>query len=85
MDGCARRTVGMTSGFPKDSVLGPLLFLIFINHVRARLECTFFLFTDDLKLLKCVIGCKSSSLRTLQNDIDLLFACSMSCGWKFEF
>ena len=60
------------------------MFSISINPVCAGLENTFFLFADDLKMLKCVNGCKSSSLGTLQNDIDLLFARSMSWDLKFS-
>lgn len=72
------------SGVPQGSVLGPILFLIFINNIASSLSCKHKIFADDLKIYSS-IAVKTPSEYVdasgkFQADIDCLHATGVSWG-----
>ena len=43
--------VNISCGVPQDSILGPLMFLIYINDMSQAAECDLYLYADDSCLL----------------------------------
>jgi ribonuclease P/MRP protein subunit RPP40 len=54
------------SGVPQVSVLGPLLFVIYINDLPVTVVCECKMYADDSKL----ISVNLDALNGIQNDID---------------
>lgn len=58
--GCTSDKYSVTSGVPQGSILGPLLFNIFINDIGRDLDVSFLLYADDIKIFKkihCLDDC----------------------------
>ena len=67
VDGATSDKVPVISGVPQDTVLGTLLFLLFINDLPACVESKTRLFADD-----CVVYRNVKTLQdcqALQNDL----------------
>ena len=60
----------VSSGIPQGSVLGPTLFLIYINDIETEIQSIIRLFADDTKLFN-IADTDTDKLR-IQNDTDKL-------------
>ncbi|PIK33341.1 putative RNA-directed DNA polymerase from mobile element jockey-like [Apostichopus japonicus] len=81
INGCASSWQNVTSGVPQGSVLGPLLFVAYINDIDGDILCTAKKFADDTKLYS-EVSSKSDSEK-FQADLDKIF--SWSQGWQMLF
>ena len=71
-----------TAGVPQGSILGPLLFLVFVNDLVDRLQTNPFLFADDTSLLE-ILDSLDISLTTVNND--LRFLTQWAAQWLVTF
>ena len=70
VNGVSSETDPVISGIPQGSVLGPILFIIFINDILDKISSDGFLFADDTKVFRSIQN--KSDADALQADIDML-------------
>ena len=81
IDGEESEFIPVTSGVPQGSVLGPILFLVYINDLPEEVCSQVRLFADDTALYLTMEGKDDS--KALQNDLDILS--TWETKWDMEF
>ena len=70
------------SGAPQGTVLGPHLFLMFINDIHANVSSTIRLFADDCLIYNTISSTKDEDY--LQDDLDKLVQWAKIWGMRFN-
>ena len=70
------------SGVPQGSVLGPLLFLIYINDLEKNIKSNIKFFADDTMLFS-IVNDPAISANNLNHDLDIIQRWAYQ--WKMEF
>ena len=81
LDGQASDPVQVLSGVPQGSVLGPVLFLIFINDLPENIRSSVRLFADDCVLYRNIES--PMDCQILQDDLNSL--AQWETDWQMKF
>ena len=82
VEGQSSEKVPVVSGVPQGSVLGPVLFLIFINNLPDNIISSTRLFADDCILYRQISSDNDQNL--LQDDLDRLATWEKTWGMEFH-
>ena len=82
VDGTTSKETEVTSGVPEGTVLGPLLFLIYISDIGENIKSTKKVYVDDTKLIKSVTNEKD--VEDLQEELDILYEWAEENNMKFN-
>ena len=64
-------------GVPQGSILGPLMFLIYINDMAQAVDCDLYLFADDACLVYT-----GTDIKAIEYNLDKNF--NSLCDWLVE-
>ena len=81
VDGSQSPWKDVTSGVPQSSVIGPTLFLIFINDIQDNIQSRIRLFADDCVIYREIMT--NSDHQILQQDLQQLS--TWSSTWLMSF
>ena len=81
IDGNRSKWTSVTSGVPQGTILGPILFLFFINDLTSIIENQVKLFADDAKFYHNIKDVEDAI--SLQHDLEAISAWSKD--WLISF
>ena len=81
LDGTFSDSIAVHSGVPQGTVLGPLMFLLYINDITEHVNSPLRLFADDCLLYR-IITTKEDAIQ-LQHDLDQLH--EWATKWQLRF
>jgi len=71
LDNCHSNPCKVSSGVPQGSVLGPLLFLLYINDLSKNITSTIRLYADDTVVYRIIHS--TDDIQKLQEDLNTLY------------
>ena len=81
INGVQSSTKCVLSGVPQGSILGPVLFLLYINDISSSVKSSLCLFADDCILYREI--CEEQDCWALQDDLNQLSLWSKT--WQLNF
>ena len=78
LNGSQSHFLEIVSGVPQGSLLGPLLFLIYLNDIVAEIKCLIYLFADDTTLVSI-----AENWVVVESELQLALSCLESWAGKW--
>ena len=82
LNGSLSEYADIESGVPQGSVLGPLLFLIYVNDMENNIKSNIIFFADDT-MIYSVVNDPTTSAHELNNDLEIINQWAIQ--WKMVF